>query len=582
MSMMNVDTTLSSPQQFELGLNANLDCRILSSLSISFYQDENLSIAWAGQLTCQGAPVNADEFARHYQEHPNLAELYNQLAGRFWLLVVDKQQNCIQLVNDPMSIQPCYYSLQNGCLYVSESLDILKMSEQLSCTLCNQAIYNYFYFHCIPAPDTIYQECSKLEPANLLSFDSEGRVTTRNCFRPHFAKQIEDQKAAQHQCLDVIDKAVKQQMSGHCGAFLSGGLDSSTVAGMLARHDENAKTFSIGFEVPEYDETAYAKITAEHFSTQHQVLYLKPEMAAKEFIKVAQYFDEPFGNSSAMAAYFCATFAKSHGIDHLLAGDGGDELFAGNSRYAKQKKFEVFHQAPSALQVLPRLLFSHKPLRTLPLTKKIGSYIEQADVPLPDRLETYNFIQQFGAAQMFDENFLKQVDTEHPIQLKRKRYDECDSVDPVDKMLYLDWKFTLADNDLVKVSKMCELAGVTVDFPLLDRKLIDFSCTIPAEVKLPGGELRDFYKKSCKGFLADATLEKSKHGFGLPFGVWMKENQQLKDLAMQSLQSFRTRNIVKDSLIKQALAAHESVHAGYYGELIWIMVILELWLQGKE
>ena len=266
----------------------------------------------------------------------------------------------------------------------------------------------------------------------------------------------------------------------------------------------------------------------------------------------------------------------------MLSGDGGDELFAGNERYAKQKIFEHFHRAPTWLQALPRLIFKNDVARKIPVAKKVASYIEQADVPLPDRLETFNFIKQMGAESMFEPAFLADIDSDKTTAQKRQRYAECKSEDPVDAMLYLDWKFTLADNDLVKVTKMCELAGVTVDFPLLDRKLIDFSCTIPAEVKLPGGKLRDFYKQSCTGFLNDATLSKSKHGFGLPFGVWMKENQQLKDITMQSLAAFKKRNIVKDSLIDDALKAHDSVHASYYGELIWIMVILELWLQGKE
>jgi asparagine synthase (glutamine-hydrolysing) len=148
-------------------------------------------------------------------------------------------------------------------------------------------------------------------------------------------------------------------------------------------------------------------------------------------------------------------------------------------------------------------------------------------------------------------------------------------------MLYLDWKFTLADNDLVKVTKMCELAGVAVHFPLLDQDVVDFSCRVPASVKLPGYKLRDFYKKACKGFLAERTLTKSKHGFGLPFGVWMKENRELLAITMECLEAFRAREIVSDTLIDNALKAHGSSHAGYYGELIWIMVTLELWLQGN-
>ena len=121
--------------------------------------------------------------------------------------------------------------------------------------------------------------------------------------------------------------------------------------------------------------------------------------------------------------------------------------------------------------------------------------------------------------------------------------------------------------------------SVAVNFPLLDREVVDFSCQVPASIKLPGSRLRDFYKRACSGFLADATLTKSKHGFGLPFGLWMKENEQLMKLTIACLESFRARNIVSNTLIDDALKSHGTVHSGYYGELIWIMVTLELWLQ---
>ena len=228
------------------------------------------------------------------------------------------------------------------------------------------------------------------------------------------------------------------------------------------------------------------------------------------------------------------------------------------------------------------MIFDNKLTSRLPLLSKAASYIRQADVPLPDRLGTYNFVQQYGVDEMFNHDFLTQVNCQEPALQQRKRYLECSSDNPVDRMLYLDWKFTLADNDLVKVKKMCELAGVKVHFPLLDRSVVDFSCRVPAAIKLPGHELRDFYKNACKGFLPDATLSKSKHGFGLPFGIWMKENETLMKLSIDCLESFRARNILKDSLIEKALKAHNSIHAGYYGELIWIIVTLELWLQRES
>jgi asparagine synthase (glutamine-hydrolysing) len=145
-------------------------------------------------------------------------------------------------------------------------------------------------------------------------------------------------------------------------------------------------------------------------------------------------------------------------------------------------------------------------------------------------------------------------------------------------MLYLDWKFTLADNDLVKVNAMCDLAGVDVRYPMLDSAVVDYSTTIPAAAMNPQGRLRGFYKDAMQGFLPEAVINKSKHGFGLPFGVWMRDDRALNDLAESALRAFARRGIVRADFIDQAIKLLRGDAPGYYGELIWILVTLEFWL----
>ena len=579
---MSSENNLGAFQSVDLAGTGETKVNVLTKQSLSRQSVNGSEILWFGSMKIDDMPATEQSVEAVYLEcKEDLKVFYARLSGTFCLLVVSNDGADVSLVNDHLGIQVVYYGKRDGVLYISESLKLIKDKSQGSFQLSQQAIFNYFYFHCIPSPSTIYEDVFKLEPGKVNRWSGMGDMSSEVIYVPEFAQSIDNTQQKHTECLDVIDKTISQADLKKSGAFLSGGLDSSTVAGMLARYAEPAKTFSIGFDSPQYDETKYAQITAKHFNTEHKVLYLKPEQAEKEFVNVAQYFDEPFGNSSAMAAYFCAKFAKENGIDHLLAGDGGDELFSGNSRYAKQKLFEKFHQAPSAIQSVFRWVFNLPVIRDLPVLKKATSFIRQADIPLPGRLETYNFINQFDAENMFTEEFLSRVDIQLPARLQQQRYSECTSSDSVDKMLYLDWKFTLADNDLVKVNKMCEMADVSVSYPLLEKSVVDFSCEIPANVKMPGYRLRDFFKNACKGFLSDKTLTKSKHGFGLPFGVWIKENEKLRSITLECLENLKARNIIKESLINEALQAHENVHAGYYGELIWIMVIFELWMQGN-
>ncbi len=540
-------------------------------------EDDHTLVCISGRLR----PYNQDYlpdntaqwFLNLYQKEP--VDFCKHMAGFFLLIIVNKQDGAVRIINDHAGSIPCYIDQSNDqCLHISDTL--AKSSDK---GISVQALFNYMFFHCIPSPQTIYQHQTKLPPGVIATWRIAGNLSLQNYYQPDFTESTASPEQLMTQCRELISEAVRRNIGDNCAAFLSGGLDSSTVAGMLARHSNTAKTYSIGFDAKGYDETEYALITAKHFATQHKVHYLQPEEIEQHFTTVAGYFNEPFGNSSAMAAYICAKVAADDGIKVLLAGDGGDEIFAGNERYVKQKVFERYSALPGSVRSLLHLGLDNRLADKLPLIKKASSYLRQAKIPLPDRLDSYNFLNRFDSNQMFTPALLQQVDTALPAQQKRQRYNACSSDGVVDKMMYLDWKFTLADNDFVKVSQMCQLAGVEVRFPLFEKELVDFSCTIPASLKVPGQKLRDFYKNSFRGFLPDQTLSKSKHGFGLPFGVWMKQRPALNAIALHALAVFKQRNILCNDFIDQAITIFQSGHANYYGELVWIIVVLELWLQ---
>ncbi|WP_448556465.1 asparagine synthetase B family protein [Thalassotalea montiporae] len=568
-------------QVIELNLDQIMTQIYPATDSVDQAQTDSINVVVLGEPRAYGkkARLSAQHIAMLFKEDINA--LYAQLAGRFVVIISELKNQKTHVINDHLASIPFYYSMKGKQLRLTDRLSNICQDNKGTTKISPQALYHYCYFHCIPAPMTIYQGVCKMKPAEWLEIDANGITSKGDIYRPHFSDEAIDEQHAQSKCIESIEQAVELNLTEQCGAFLSGGLDSSTVSGMLAKFHHPAKTFSVGFNEPGYDETHYAEITANKFGTQHHAAYLEPQYIADNFNKVATSFDEPFGNSSALAAYFCASYAKEQGIDTLLAGDGGDELFAGNSRYAKQKLFFPYENAPNAFKKLLKLLFVKSPLSKLPGFSKASSYIQQAENPLPDRLQAYNFLHRFSPSDIFTPEFLANVDTSQPIDELRARYQDTNANSPIDKMLYLDWKFTLADNDLIKVSKMCELAGVDVKFPLIEKELADFSCTLPASTKLPGQKLRQFFKNTVKGFLAEETLNKSKHGFGLPFGRWMRSNPSLIQVTQNALESLRNRNIVKSEFIDTALQMQQEQHSAYYGELIWILTVLELWLQSR-
>jgi asparagine synthase (glutamine-hydrolysing) len=338
-----------------------------------------------------------------------------------------------------------------------------------------------------------------------------------------------------------------------------------------------ARTFSIGFDAPGYDELGYARVAARHFSTRQHEYYVTPADVVAAVGTISAAHDQPFGNASVIPAYYCARLAREQGVALMLAGDGGDELYGGNERYATQYLFSLYDRVPAPL----RSTVIEPLLGALPAVGPVGkaqSYVRQANVRLPDRLQNYNLIRRIGPANVLDDGFIAGIDLDEPVRLLREVYDGADADAQINRMLALDLKFTLADSDLPKVNRACEMAGIRVAYPMLDPAVVDFSLGLRPEYKLKGRQLRWFFKEALRDFLPPEIIEKKKHGFGLPFGVWLRQDQALRELAGDTLGSLRKRGIVRSALIDELLSKRIAEHAGYFGTLVWVLMTLEIWL----
>ncbi len=448
-----------------------------------------------------------------------------------------------------------------------------------------QAIFDYVYFHVIPSPRTIFKGVHRVPPGHYVLFEN-GQLTVAPYWTPAFDDTTPMPLAAERSRFrQALQDSVAAQLDGTKAAcFLSGGTDSSTVAGMIGQvTGKPAATYSIGFQAEGYDEMEYARLTARHFGTEHHEYYVTPDDLVSGIPAVAAHYDQPFGNSSALPAYYCARMAHDDGVSRLLAGDGGDELFGGNTRYAKQKVFGAYERVPHGLRRAALEPFFRIPaIARTPLLRKGSSYIDQARVPMPDRLQTYNLLGLLGTGSVFTDEFLHSVDVSSPARQQSEVWRVATTGDLVNRMLAFDWRYTLAETDLPKVTGTAGLANVSVGFPLLDARLLDYALRMPPDSKLKGLRLRWFFKEALRGFLPDATLTKRKQGFGLPFGVWATRHDGLRRLATDSLGSLSTRGIVRPGFIKELLEVRLASHPGYYGEMIWILMMLEQWIQAHQ
>jgi asparagine synthase (glutamine-hydrolysing) len=509
-------------------------------------------------------------------------ELDSHVSGHYALSYVDFSARRVLLATDRFGSFSIYYRRVGSGIAFADRADVL-FDEPPQLTA--QDLFNYLYFHCVPGPRSVHEEVHRVEPGSLLVWEdgslSEQFYWNRRAKEPlydNFGKARTDF----HRCLR---QSVEEECSNETtGAFLSGGTDSSTVVGLLAERSEHrVRSYSIGFDVPGYDEAGYARLAADHFGTEHRDYYVTPDDLVKRLPDIAVRLDQPFGNSSLLPALICAERAAEDGITKLLAGDGGDELFGGNTRYAKQRIFGWYQTIPGPVRrvVLDPVSCSTSAER-LPVLRKVKNYINQARIPLPDRLETYNLLEREGVVDIFTNSFLESVDVQHPRLLQRQVWEELSAEHLIDRMLEFDWKFTLADNDLRKVRYAASIAGVDVGFPLLSNELADFSLRLKPDWKVRGTNLRWFFKKALADFLPPEIIRKKKHGFGLPFGRWVCEHRALREIAVPSVTGLVDRGLVKEQYVKLLLEDRLPKYPNFYGEMVWILMMLELWLQAHS
>lgn len=504
------------------------------------------------------------------------------LEGAFSLALTLEDSSKSLLARDRVGVNSMYYAISKEGLGFSTNLNCLRGSSILDAKISLQSVYDYLYFHVIPSPNTIYEDVYCLEPGCFLELVDNGRNRVGQYWQISYSNERAkiDERRLASEFMDLLRSCVERESDSdqELGCFLSGGTDSSTLVGILGDvSNKPVRTYSIGFDQEGFDEIEYARIAAKHFGAQYHEYYVTPDDIVDLIPKVSQVYGQPFGNSSVVPTYFCARMAREDGVTRLLGGDGGDELFGGNTRYGAQVLFSYYQLIPPAMRkyviepVVDNLPWGNN---VVPI-RKIQRYVEQAKIRMPDRMHTYSYLDLLGRDVVLSPGFVEALDGDRSLDALRDVYEGIQARHIINKMAGLDLKITLADNDLPKVSGMCELAGVSVGYPFLQPDMVDFSARLPADLKVRGRRLRYFFKKALGGYLPREIIEKPKHGFGLPFGDWLVSHADLKAVAFDSLASLKSREIIRAEFIDDLRERLLFEHPNYYGGFIWILMILE-------
>jgi len=508
--------------------------------------------------------------------------------GAFAAAWADEETGTLSLAIDRAGIQELYWRrLGDGTMAAANRCDLAGAAGGEAPAIDPVSLYNYLFYYCVPSPGTIFRTTNRLLPAEKLRFGENGTVSTKYWRMPYEQAAIRDPAEWHHALRETLSRAVaraRENTEGTSGAFLSGGLDSSTIAGMLAELQPWTKTVTIRFHEPGYDEGAYARLAAERFATEHHERYVLPEEVEPMMDRFAEVCDQPYGNTSAVAAYYCALAGREAGVETMIAGDGGDELFAGNERYLNVRRYDIYARIPPALRrYFFDPLLAPTVLDRFPILRKAHRLRRRYAMSLPERMfAEYHPFQTFRLDEVVSGELLSAMRVHDPVAVAEEAFNAAQGGDDLQAMMATDLKLTIADNDLVKVNRACALAGVEVRYPMLDTELMELAAQIPSDQMLAGGGLRGLFKDAMEDFLPEEILRKPKQGFGLPFKKWVGEHPSLREKVSDLLADLRGRGIFTDHYIDALQAACRSREETKLRGNAWDAAMLELWLQSHK
>jgi asparagine synthase (glutamine-hydrolysing) len=448
-----------------------------------------------------------------------------------------------------------------------------------------QAIFDYAYHHFIPAPRTIFKGVRRLDAAHRMLVTGDG-IDVARYWQPNFAPVDVPFATRQELFLSAIKGAVAEQVAGETvGCYLSGGTDSSTVTGMVTQvTGRPARTFSIGFDAEGYDEMEYARLAARHYGSDHHEYYITPRDLIDRIPDVASFFDQPFGNSSALPAFFCARLAHDAGVTRMLAGDGGDELFGGNSRYASDKLFTAYERVPAFLKsTLIEPLTLGLPLASVPVLRKGARYVEIARMPVPGRMQLYNLLTARRGRRMCSPPISL------PPSTRGSRTGASSRRSPRHRRRRRSIARSRTSGSTSSPTTTCRKSrGRRRSAASMSRSRSSTTgCSISRSACRPIRRSADASfatssRKRCADSCRTRSSSRRSTASACPSASGSCASRSCAISRARSVDALAARGIVVRGLSRTLFDERIGEHASYYGEMVWILMMLEQWLSRRS
>lgn len=505
------------------------------------------------------------------------------LRGMFAFAIYDEKENTLFCARDRVGKKPFKYYLDDKVFMFASELKAILTQKEYRREPDYLAIHHYLTYQYVPSPLTGFKEIKKLEPGHFLFLDLKTKkLIKKRYWRLDYSKKLDlSEDEWKRQIMDKLEESVRLRMIADVplGAFLSGGVDSSAVVGLMSRNSPTpVKTFTIAFEERKYDESKYAKIVANKFKTDHTVFTVKPETIEVLPMLVRQY-EEPYADSSGLATYYVSKLTRDK-VTVALNGDGGDENFAGYGRYSVQK-FALWYdnfRAANKLAVPIAGWISKRMKNTFfdrcyrfaksmdeDYRKRYVNYICYFDNESKDRLYTDKMRGISGGVDSYD--------------LMAERFNEAKTKDKLDQTLYADFSTYLPDDLLVKVDIASMAVALEGRSPFLDHEMLELTAKMPFNFKLKGANNKKYIlKEALRGLVPDEVMFRGKMGFGVPLEYWFKKDLSgyTKDILLSK--KAENRGLFRRNEVEWILRQHNTTEVNYSAR-IWALLTLELWFR---
>lgn len=511
-------------------------------------------------------------------------DLFARLNGNFVIVVHDERCNRLWIARDHLGIESLYFYRRNETLYFSSNLQLLAGHSEVETGLNPVAVLRYLLFNYNPAFDTVYSGIQKLRPGYVLRIENEKMIISAYwylSFRDPFTKSVADYR---EELPELLREAIRIRLQAdrfRTGAYLSGGMDSSTVVGLMRPMVEGAiRTFSFRCRGKGFDESEYARIMSRHCETEHYEVPYEPDDVAR-IIKIAETAQEPFSDIGIEVGSFLLAEKASGLVDYVLTGDGGDELFAGHPVYLADRMAEKFQKIPGLIRNPLTGLLQKLPdtdqKKSLVVKAKRFSYSAQFPANLySNRWRIYYTEKELQ--RLLHPDWRDQMTRHDPLEEIRALYTEADGRDNMSKTLYGDY-FTVVGFYLRRM-ELIRAFGLEGRFPMLDYRLVEYAARIPSNMKIgKDGSTKWIFHQVMQGLLPDEIVfRKDKLGHSVPFKNWLRDAPVVNSLLGEHLteETIRRRGIFDYRFIQELQKRHASRRENNSHRL-WALLVFELW-----